>query len=380
MIHGTHLWTQTLLSSTLIATAAYGQTVIKIAVVGPLTGPSAHYGKDNERGAQMAIDDLNQRKVKLAGKPVRFELVSEDDHADAAKAAELAKKLVALKVNGVVGHNNSGATLSAAQIYNTAGLVNITPAATNPKLTKLGYKATFRTIAHDGLMGNALASHAVAKLKVRDAAIIHDGTSYGQALAQEFEATFQSFGGRIVERHTVDSKTVDFSALSSSLAAKKPQLIFFGGLDNQAGPLLQQLKINGLEKVPFMGGDGICSADMPKLSGGAAGAQVICADGGEALTNTVQGREFAQRFKQRYSADVLSNAALAYDNTLLLAEAMRISGSSDPSNYVDALSKIKFNGGISGMIEFDGSGQRKKAAVTLSHYPTGIKTSLTTMK
>jgi branched-chain amino acid transport system substrate-binding protein len=365
---------------TLTAMAAQSQTVVKIAVVGPLTGSSAHYGKDNERGAQLAIDDLNRRQFKIAGKTAQFELISEDDQANVKQALLIAQKLVVMKVNGVVGHNNSGTTIPAAKIYNEAGLVHITPAATNPQLTRLGYASTFRTIAHDGLLGNALAVHAIVKLKLRDITIIDDGTSYGQGLAQEFEKTLQSFGGRVVLRQTTTDKTTDFSALLTQVKAANPQVIFYGGLDSQAGPMLQQLKALGLGHIPFMGGDGLCTAELTKLGGTAVGSQVICADGGEALNSMAKGPEFARRYKEKYGSDVVVNAPFAYDNVMLLAQAMKTAGSTDPRKYRDALSKIKYSDAITGTIEFDGSGQRKKAAVTLSTYPAGVKTVLKAMR
>jgi branched-chain amino acid transport system substrate-binding protein len=362
------------------AAIAQPQIVVKIAVAGPLTGPSAHYGKDNERGVQLAIEDLNKKNFKIAGKSVQFELISEDDQADVKQALVVAQKLIAMKVNGVVGHNNSGTTIPAAKLYNDAGLVHITPAATNPQLTKLGYKTTFRTIAHDGFLGSALAVHAVAKLRLRDVAVLNDGTSYGQGIAQEFEKTFQSLGGRVVMRQTTSDKTTDFNAVLAPVKAAKPQLIFYGGLDAQAGPMLQQLKLLGLGDVPFMGGDGLCTGELPRLGGQAIGAQVVCAEGGEDLKSMAKGPEFAKRYKERFASEVVVNAPFAYDNTMLLAEAMKVAGSTDPLKYRDALSKIKYTQGITGVIEFDGSGQRKKPAVTLSNYPAGVKTQLTAMR
>jgi branched-chain amino acid transport system substrate-binding protein len=361
------------------ATSALAQDKVKIGIAGPLSGPAAHYGKDNERGAQLAIDDLNASQFKIGGKAVRFELVSEDDQADPKQGTAVAQKLVDNKVNGVVGHNNSGTTIPAARIYSEAGLPHITPAASNPKLTQLGYKTTFRTIAHDGMIGSALAVYAATKLKLRNVALIDDRTAYGQGLADEFEKTFKSLGGTVVAREFTNDKATDFSPILTTIKGKKAQAVFFGGLDAQAGAMLRQMVQLGIGQLPFMGGDGVCTGDLPKLGAQAVGTNVICGDGGEALMDMKGGPGFAQRYKAAYKSDVVVYAPYAYDNVMILANAMQAAGSAEPAKYLAYVGNTKYEG-ITGLIEFDGTGQRKKAAVTLSTYPSGVKTTLVTMK
>lgn len=361
------------------AASVCAQDKVKIAIVGPLSGPAANYGKDNERGAQLAIEDLNASQFRIGGKTVKFELVSEDDQADPKQGTAVAQKLVDSGVNGVVGHNNSGTTIPAARIYSEAGLPHITPAASNPKLTQLGYKTTFRTIAHDGMIGSALAVFAATKLKIHNVALIDDRTAYGQGLADEFEKTFKSLGGTIVAREFTSDKATDFSPILTTIKGKKAQAVFFGGLDGQAGSMLRQMAQLGIGQLPFMGGDGVCTGDLPKLGAQAVGKNVICGDGGEALMDMKGGPGFAQRYKAAYKADVVVYAPYAYDNVMILANAMRAAGSAEPAKYLAYVGKTKYEG-ITGHIEFDGAGQRKNAAVTLSTYPQGVKTTLVTMK
>ncbi|MES2943780.1 MAG: branched-chain amino acid ABC transporter substrate-binding protein [Pseudomonadota bacterium] len=361
------------------ACSVMAQDKVRIAVAGPLSGAAAHYGKDNERGAQLAISDLNASEFRIGGKVVRFELISEDDQADPKQGTAVAQKLVDMGVNGVVGHNNSGTTIPAARIYNDAGLPHITPAASNPKLTQLGYKTTFRTIAHDGMIGSALAVYVATKLKLRNVALIDDRSSYGQGLADEFEKTFKSLGGVVVAREFTNDKATDFLPILTTIKGKKPQAVFFGGLDAQAGSMLRQMVQLGIGDLPFMGGDGVCTGDLPKLGAQAVGTNVICGDGGEALMDMKGGPDFAKRYKAAYSSDVVVYAPYAYDNVMILAKAMQAAGSAEPARYLPSIGKIKYEG-ITGLIEFDGSGQRKKAAVTLSSYPKGVKTTLITMK
>src|SRR5450830_424986 len=130
------------------AVAASAQEVVKIGEVGPLTGPVAHLGKDIQNGALMAIDELNAEGAMIGGKKVKFELVSEDDGGDPKQATAAAQKLVDNKVNGVIGHMNSGTTIPASKIYYDAGIPQISPSATNPKYTRQGFNTAFRVMAN----------------------------------------------------------------------------------------------------------------------------------------------------------------------------------------------------------------------------------------
>ncbi len=150
-----------------VAGTASAQTVVKIGHVGPMTGGIAHLGKDNEIGAKLAIEDLNAKKIKLGGQDVKFELLSEDDGADPKQGTAAAQKLVDAKVNGVIGHLNSGTTIPASTIYNDAGIPQISPSATNPKYTLQGYKTAFRVVAHDGQLGGTLGRFAVKEVKAK---------------------------------------------------------------------------------------------------------------------------------------------------------------------------------------------------------------------
>src|SRR6195952_3913958 len=164
------------------AGSAGAQEVIKIGHVAPVSGPSAHLGKDNENGAKMAVDELNAKGIKIDGKPVKFVLVLEDDGADPKQGTAVAQKLVDAKVNGVIGHLNSGTTIPASRIYHDAGIPQISPSATNPKYTQQGYKSAFRVVANDGQLGGTLGRYAVSTLKAKNVAIIHDKTAYGEGV------------------------------------------------------------------------------------------------------------------------------------------------------------------------------------------------------
>ncbi|WP_299020973.1 branched-chain amino acid ABC transporter substrate-binding protein, partial [uncultured Tepidimonas sp.] len=177
---------------------AVEQLVVKIGHVGPTSGPIAHLGKDNENGARMAIEELNAAGIQIEGKPVKFELLAEDDAADPKQGTAAAQKLVDAKVNGVIGHLNSGTTIPASQIYNAAGIPQISPSATNPKYTRQGFNNVFRMVADDTHLGGTLGRYAVEKLGAKKIAVIDDRTAYGQGVADEFEKGVKAAGGEIV--------------------------------------------------------------------------------------------------------------------------------------------------------------------------------------
>src|SRR3569832_2179972 len=193
--------------------AAAQDAVVKKGHVAPLSGPQAHYGKDNEIGVRMAIEDLNAKGVTIGGKKVKLEIQAEDDAADPKQGTAAAQKLCDAKVAGVVGHLNSGTTIPASKIYNDCGIPHITGAATNPALTKPGYDTTYRIIANDNALGAALALYAADKLKLKKVAVIDDRTAYGQGVAEIFANTAKSKGMQVVDQQVTNDKAADFMAI-----------------------------------------------------------------------------------------------------------------------------------------------------------------------
>src|SRR3954464_7230790 len=270
--------------------------VVKIGHVAPMSGPQAHYGKDNENGVRMAIEDLNAQGVQIGGKTVRFEIQAEDDAADPKQGTAAAQKLCDAKVAGVVGHLNSGTTIPASKVYNDCGIPHVTGAATNPALTKPGYKTTFRIIANDNALGAALALYAADTLKLKKVAIIDDRTAYGQGVAEVFKKVATSKGMTVVDEQFTTDKATDFMAILTAIKAKAPDAIFYGGMDPQAGPMLRQMEQLGLNNVKYFGGDGICTSEIAKLAAGAKTlANVVCAEGGASLTKMPGGEAWKKR-------------------------------------------------------------------------------------
>jgi branched-chain amino acid transport system substrate-binding protein len=349
--------------------AAADSSVIKIGHVAPTSGAIAHLGKDNEFGARLAIEELNAQGVTIGGKKVTFELLAEDDAADPKQGTAVAQKLVDSKVNGVVGHLNSGTTIPASAIYSAAGIPQISPSATNPKYTRQGFKTAFRVVADDVHLGGTLGKYAVTELKGKSIAVIDDRTAYGQGVADEFEKGVVAAGGKVAKREFTTDKATDFTSILTAIKGVKPDVIFYGGMDAVAGPLIRQAKQLGI-KTKFVGGDGICTGELTKLAGGAiADNQVFCAEaGGVEGEQKVGMDEFRTKFKAKFNTDVQIYAPYVYDAVKVIAAAMVKADSSDPAKYLPELAKTDGYKGVTGTISFDEKGDVKNGALTLFTY------------
>ncbi|MDR9838502.1 branched-chain amino acid ABC transporter substrate-binding protein [Herbaspirillum huttiense] len=362
------------------AGAAQAQEVIKIGHVAPLTGPNAHIGKDNENGARMAVDELNAKGFEIGGKKVTFQLVPQDDASDPKQATTVAQALVDAKVKGVVGHMNSGTTIPASKIYFDAGIPQISPSATNPKYTQQGFNTAFRVVANDGQLGGVLGRYAVNELKGKNVAVIDDRTAYGQGVAEEFRKSALAAGATIVATQYTTDKATDFNAILTSVKSKKPDLVFFGGMDAVAGPMLRQMDQLGVA-AKFMGGDGICTTELPSLAGaGLKDSEVVCAEaGGVTEAGKKPLEDFKAAYKKKFNQDVVIYAPYTYDALMTLADAMKQAGSSDPKVYLPVLAKIKHKG-VTGEIAFDSKGDILNGTLTLYTYKGGKRTLLSVVK
>ena len=369
-------------TAALLAGSLHAQEmVVKIGHVAPTSGGIAHLGKDNEYGARMAVDELNAKGVKIGGKVVKFELLAEDDGADPKQGTAAAQKLVDSKVNGVVGHLNSGTSIPASKIYASAGIPQVSPSATNPMFTRQGLKTTFRVVADDVHLGGTLGKYAVGTLKGKTIAVIDDRTAYGQGVADEFEKGVKGLGGKIVKREFTNDKATDFTAILTSIKGAKPDVIFYGGMDAVAGPLIRQAKQLGI-KAKFMGGDGICTGELPKLAGGAMeDGQVVCAEAGGVEGKQKEGMDkFKADFKKKFNVDVQIYAPYVYDAVNVLAAAMVKAGSADPAKYLPVLAKTTGYQGVTGTITFDEKGDIKNGALTLYTYKGGNREQIAVVR
>ena len=357
------------------------EQVVKIGHVGPVSGAIAHLGKDNEYGARLAIEELNAKGVSINGKKVKLELVAEDDAADPKQGTAAAQKLVDAKVSGVIGHLNSGTTIPASKIYSDAGIPQISPSSTNPKYTRQGYKTAFRVVADDVHLGGTLGRYAVNELKGKSIAVIDDRTAYGQGVAEEFEKAVKAAGGNLVGHEFTTDKATDFMPILTTLKGKKPDIIFFGGMDAVGGPMMKQMKSLGI-KAKFMGGDGICTNEMIKLAGDAmADGQVVCAEAGGVDGALKKGMDdFGVKFKKRFNDDVKLYSPYVYDAVYVMVDAMQRAKSSEPAKYLPELAKTTGFKGVTGTISFDAKGDIKNGALTLYTFKAGKRDQIAVVR
>ena len=333
---------------------------VRIGHVAPLTGSIAHLGKDNENGARLAVEEANAAGIKLGGKAVKFVLLAEDDQADPKTGTTVAQKLVDEKVNGVVGHLNSGVTIPASAIYHQAGIPMITGSATNPQLTEQGFDNVFRIVGRDDQQGPAIASYLAAQRKPKVVAVIDDATAYGEGIANEVEKTLKAGGIKVLPREKGTDKTTDWMAILTKLRGEQPDAVFYGGMDATGGPLLRQGRELGMTAV-FAFGDGACTEKMEELAGKAAEG-LLCSQAG--IPPQAASKKFLDAYKKRFNQDPILYAPFTYDAANLLIEAMKKADSADPAKYLPELHKIRYNG-ATGPISFDAKGDRKDAEITI---------------
>ena len=354
---------------------AAAQKVVKIGMSGPYTGGAAAYGKDFESAVKLALEDANAAGIKLDGQAVKFELVSEDDAGDPKQAVSVAQRLVDMKVAGVVGHLQSGATIPASKIYFEAGIPQVAPAATNPTFTRQKFNTAMRVIGDDSQVGAAMASYIVGKMGLKSVAVIDDRTAFGKGLADVVASTVPTVGGKVEAREFTTDKATDFKAILTSIKSKNVQAIFFGGLNAQAGPLKRQMVDLGM-KMPLFGSS-ISSDEFIEFAGKDAAEGTFSADSGQAIENMPGGPDFVKKFNAKYGK-VVMYAPYGYDATNVLINAMKAANSADPKKYLPAIAKLNFKG-VTGPIAFDEKGDLRSAAVTFFQVKGGAWVPLETV-
>ncbi|KAF1043532.1 MAG: Leucine-, isoleucine-, valine-, threonine-, and alanine-binding protein [Herbaspirillum frisingense] len=348
-------------SGSALAQTTAPKTVL-IGLAAPLSGASARIGKDLEYGAQLALDDANAKKPVIDGQPVQFKLLSEDDQSDPRAAVGAAQRLVDAGVVGVVGHWNTGTSIPAARVYNTAGIAQLAPASTGRQYTAQGFKTSFRLMGHDDIGGEYTGRYVVEKLKAKRIAVIDDRTAFGQGLADQFVKGVKKYGGNVVTREYVNDKTQDFSAVLTSIRGKNADVIFFGGVDAQAAPLARRIRQLGL-KARLVGAGGFVSQTFLGLAG-KDGEGVIALEPGLPVTDMPGGKSFDQRYQEKYKQPIELHAPFAYDAAAVLIAAIQKADSLAPARYLPVLQQIKYQG-VTGQISFDGEGNLNNPAYTL---------------
>ncbi len=346
-----------------------GQICVKIGHGAPRTGGIAHLGKDNENGAQLAVNEINaQGGIKVGDKVVKLALVGEDDAADPKQGPVVAQKLVDAGVVGVVGHLTSGVTIPANAVYAKAGMAQISPSSTNPDYTLKGEKtpkgsvSTYRMVATDAMQGPAMGRFMLNK-GAKTVAILDDSTQYGKGLADQVEKTLKDGGVQIVAHEASTATTTDFKAILTKIKGMNPDYLFWGGMDDTAASLVKQMKELGMT-TKLASADGPCTKKFIDLAGD-AGEGVVCSQAGMPLSKMAKGAEYNANYEKTFAGQkVQIYSPFAYDAVYALAEAMKISGSTEREAIAAAMPKVNFSG-LTGQVAFDEKGDIKGGAISI---------------
>jgi branched-chain amino acid transport system substrate-binding protein len=360
---------KTLAGATLVAAmslvgTAHAQQAeqVKIGFAGPMTGPQAHYGADFQNGVKLAIANMNATKPVIGGKQVEFVLDSADDQADPRTGTTVAQKLVDDGIKGMIGHFNSGTTIPASRIYANAGIPEVAM-ATAPEYTQQGFKTTFRMMTSDTQQGSVAGAYAVKNLGMKKIAIVDDRTAYGQGLADQFQKAAKAAGATIVDREFTNDKATDFKAILTKLKAAQPDLIYYGGADAQAAPMLKQMKTLAI-KAPLMGGEMVHTPDFLKIAGDAAEGSFSTL-AGVPLEQMPGGKQYVDQYKKMFKTDVETYSPYAYDGTMALLTAMKTANSTDPAKYLPVLAKTDMAAVTTPHLQYDDKGDLKNGGITV---------------
>ncbi len=364
------------LSSVLIITytflpTAFASSTIKIAVVGPITGPVAQYGKMQMDGAVMAVEQINL-KGGVNGK--KLEAVLLDDVCEPKQAVAVANKVVSNGISFVVGHLCSGSTQPASDIYEEEGVLMITPASTNPDITQRDFELVFRTIGLDTQQGSVAGKYIVDNVKPKKVAVIHDKQQYGQGIAQAVKKYLESNNVNVVLFEGVSKGSNDFSALISKIKGLGVDFIYYGGYHPELGLILRQAKEKGF-KSQFMGPEGVGNKDISAIAGKASEGLLVTLPAD--FTTDPANANLVAAFKNKKQDSSGPFVMPSYSAVQVIADTIAATKSEDPFEIAKAMRSSNYNTPI-GKVAFKQNGDLKEFKfVVYTWHADGTKTEAT---
>ncbi len=344
-----------------LAMTAGAQAEVQFGVTGPLTGGSAAFGAQLKQGAEQAVEDINKSGGILGEK---IQLGVGDDRGDPKEGVSVANKFAGDGVKFVIGPFNSGVTMPSSEVYQDNGILQITPAATNPKITERGMWNIFRTCGRDDQQGGMAGAIIAEKFKGKRVAIIHDKTTYGQGLADETRKAMAAKGMKEVMYEGVNTQDKDFTALVSKLKAANPDLVYWGGLHDTGGIILRQMHDQGL-RAPMMGGDGLADNEFAAIAGPAAEGTLMTFSP-DPRTNPTN-KEIIEVFRKK-GFEPQAYTLYSYAAVQVIKQAAEQAKSLDPQKVAEVIRSGRPFDTVLGTLSFD-----KKGDVSDKGYLVGGK-------
>jgi branched-chain amino acid transport system substrate-binding protein len=326
---------------------------LKIAIVGPITGPVAQYGDMQMSGAKMAVERIDA-KGGVAG--MTLEAVPMDDVCEPKQAVAVANKVVNEGIKFVVGHLCSGSTQPAAAVYDDAGVLMITPASTNPEITEQGYTLVFRTIGLDSQQGPVAGNYIAEKIKPKRMAILHDKQQYGQGIAEAVKKTVEAKGVKVVLFEGVNKDQKDFSALITKLKREGVDFVYYGGYHPELGLILRQSREQGFD-AQFMGPEGVGNKDISAIAGPASEGLLVTLPAD--FTKEPQNADLVKAFRARNQDPTGPFVMTSYAAVQILADTIEKIKSTDPEKVAKAMHEMSYDTPI-GKVAYDDKGDLKQ--------------------
>ena len=342
-----------LAAAVFLGSAAHAAT-LKIGVAGPLTGAQAAFGEMLKNGATIAVEEWNAKGgVSVGGKKMKVDILWGDDRHDPKEGVSIAHKFVNAGAAGIVGHFNSSVSIPASTVYAEAGVVQITPASTNPKLTEQGFSTVFRVCGRDDQQGEVAANYIVDKLKLKRVAILHDKTTYGQGLADETKRFLEKRGVKPVFYSGVVQGDKDYTPVLTAAKQAKPELVYFGGIHPEAILLVKQMRERLGMKAHFMSGDGIVTDEYYKIAGKSAEGTYITFTPDQ--TKLAAAQNVIKKHRKRFGKEVGAYTIYSYVAANLILNSIQATGSTKGAKLAAHLRSKAWNTSL-GKLQFNKKG------------------------
>lgn len=330
--------------------------ILKIGVVGPITGAVAQYGDMQMIGAKMAVERINAAGGIASMNGMQLRAVLMDDVCEPKQAVAVANKVINEGIKFVVGHLCSGSTQPASDIYEDEGVLMVTPAATSPQITQRGFKMVFRTIGLDSQQGPAAGNFILEHIKPKNLGIIHDKQQYGQGIASEVKKTVEAGGGNVVIFEGVNKDQKDFSALITKLKSKKVDFVYYGGYHPELGLILRQAKEQGFN-AKFMGPEGVGNKDISVIAGDASEGLLVTLPAD--FTKVPENADLVKAFTDKKEDPTGPFVMTAYSAVKIIADTVGEIKSTDPIKVADAMRKMTYKTPI-GEVKYKDNGDLAK--------------------